>query len=81
MFQGYSFIAPSVLFGKKNAITDDIFAEKLEIDRPGEASLVYASLFEVRCFCFIIIFSWISEEFLRKLHKCYSFFIDSSINS
>ena len=48
MFKGYSFIAPSVLFGKKNAITDDIFTEKFEIDRPGEASLVYASLFEVR---------------------------------
>jgi len=48
IFQGYSFIAPSVLFGN-NAISEEIFAVNASgVNRPGDASLIYASMFEVR---------------------------------
>ncbi|XP_066911024.1 ribosomal protein S6 kinase alpha-5-like [Clytia hemisphaerica] len=50
IFQGYSFIAPSVLFGN-NAIADDIFAANASgVNRPGNASLIYTSMFETSSF-------------------------------
>ena len=47
IFKGYSFIAPSVLFSK-NAIADELLSEECTAtNRPGEVTLIYASLFEV----------------------------------
>lgn len=51
VFRGYSFVAPSVIFGN-NTIADDIFSSDTDNyqNRPGNASLIYASLFESSSF-------------------------------
>eukprot|EP00794_Sanderia_malayensis_P019939 gene19939-21892_t len=45
VFRGYSFVAPSVIFGN-NTIADDILSPGNAQDKPRDASLAYTSLFD-----------------------------------
>lgn len=44
--QGYSFIAPSILFNK-NAVMGDFIETQIGADRPGSASVQHSAMLEV----------------------------------
>lgn len=47
LFQGYSFIAPSILFNK-NAVMGDFVEAQIGADRPGSASVRHSAMVKVR---------------------------------
>lgn len=83
-FQGYSFIAPSILFDK-NAVMGDFVESQVGADRPGSASVQRSAMLEVQIwtyeakFCFSgaklrgkqwFFFAWYQIGFMYKQRIC-----------